>query len=81
MLKSTDNGTYKKPRQALAYFRQAYTIRPAVVRKVWYKLALAAGGSIDLSGLFIGFRQMCRSIQHRLCTLVVDAHGPYWQTD
>ena len=69
-----------KPRQALAYFRQAYTIQPAAVRKVWYKVVQAAGGAIGLSGLFLGYRQLRRSVQHHSRTLVVDAHGPHWQT-
>jgi glycosyltransferase involved in cell wall biosynthesis len=69
-----------KPRQALAYFHQAYMIQPAAVKKVWYKVVQAAGGAIGLSGLFLGYRQLRRSVQHRSRTLVVDAQGPHWQT-
>jgi glycosyltransferase involved in cell wall biosynthesis len=69
-----------KPRQALAYFCQAYTIHPAAVRKEWYKVVQAAGGAIGLSGLFLGYRKLRRSVQHRSRTLVVDAHGLRWKT-
>lgn len=69
-----------KPRQALAYFHQAYAIQPAAVRKVWYKIIQAAGGAIGLSGLFLAYRQLRRSFQHHSRMLVVDACGPHWQT-
>ena len=69
-----------KPRQALSYFRQAYRIQPVTVRKVWYKVIQAVGGTIGLSGLFLGYRQLRRSVQHRSRTLVVDALGPHWKT-
>jgi len=69
-----------KPRQALSYFHQAYRIQPAAVRKVWYKVVQAVGGMVGLSGLFLGYRQLRRSIQHRSRTLVVDTLGPHWQT-
>ena len=69
-----------KPRQALSYFHQAYRIQPAAVRKVWYKVVQAVGGMVGLSGLFLGYRQLRRSIQHRSRTLVVDTLGTHWQT-
>jgi glycosyltransferase involved in cell wall biosynthesis len=69
-----------KPRQALAFFCQAYTIQPIAVIKVWYKVVQAAGSVIGLSGLFLGYRQLRRRVQHRSRTLVVDESGPHWQT-
>ncbi len=67
-----------KPRQALAYFRQAYSIYPPAVKKAWYKVVQAAGGAIGLGGLFLFYRRARRWIQHRSRRLAVDAGGPHW---
>jgi glycosyltransferase involved in cell wall biosynthesis len=69
-----------KPRQALGFFRQAYAISPAAVRKVWYKVVQAAGGAIGLSKAFLLYRRVRRLLQHRTRQLVVDAQGPHWKT-
>ena len=70
-----------RPRQALAFFRQAYAIRPATVHTAWYKVVQAAGGALGLGGLFLAYRGLRRRIQHRGRRLVVDERGPRWQND
>ncbi len=69
-----------KPRQALGYFRQAYAFSPVAVRKVWYKVIQAAGGSLGLANVFLLYRRARRALQHGSRTLVVDAQGPHWKT-
>jgi hypothetical protein len=68
-----------KPRQALGYFRQAGQASPGVLLKSWYKVVQALGGALGLTGLFLGYRQARRSVQHQRRRLVVNDRGVTWE--
>ena len=53
------------PRLALRHFLQALRRRPGSAARQWYKGLQAAGGAIGLGGLFLRYRSIRRSIQHR----------------
>ena len=68
-----------EPKQALKHFRQAWSIQPRAVLKVWYKWVQALGGALGLSGLFLGYRQVRRRLSHHEQRLVVDQDGIRWE--
>ena len=68
-----------EPKQALKHFRQAWSIQPRAVLKVWYKWVQALGGALGLSGLFLGYRQARRRLSHHEQRLVVDQDGIRWE--
>ena len=68
-----------EPKQALKHFRQAWSIQPRAVLKVWYKWVQALGGALGLSGLFLGYRQARRWLSHHEQRLVVDQDGIRWE--
>jgi len=67
-----------EPREALRHFRQAWSVQPRAVLKVWYKWIQALGGALGLSGLFLGYRKARRRLSHRTRRLVVDPNGIRW---
>jgi glycosyltransferase involved in cell wall biosynthesis len=69
-----------EPKQALKHFRQAWSIQPRAVLKVWYKWVQALGGAMGLSGLFLGYRKARRRLSHHDQRLVVDQTGIRWET-
>ena len=68
-----------KPKLALQHFKKAWRIKPKAVLQVWYKWVQALGGAMGLSGLFIGYRNLRRKIQHQRSKLRVDENGIRWE--
>jgi hypothetical protein len=67
-----------QPGQALKFFRSAWNLSPGSVRRVWFKVAQAAGGALGLSAAFLAYRRIRRGLQHRSQRLQVDAQGVRW---
>jgi glycosyltransferase involved in cell wall biosynthesis len=67
-----------EPKAALKHFRKAWAIEPKAVLRVWYKWVQALGGTLGLSGLFLGYRKIRRQMTHRAQRLVVDQNGIHW---
>jgi glycosyltransferase involved in cell wall biosynthesis len=65
---------------ALTHLSQAWRCAPQEVLRSWYKVIQALGGASGLSGLFIGYRNLRRSLQHRKRQLYVDVEGVHWAT-
>lgn len=66
---------------ALGHFREALAIRPASVLRVWYKLVQAAGQSLGLGRLFLGYRSTRRRLQLGNKRLVFREGQPRWLDD
>jgi glycosyltransferase involved in cell wall biosynthesis len=66
------------PRLALRYFWKTCLISPSSVFKVWYKVLQALGGNLGLTGVFLGYREARRSLQHQNRYLKVDQDGVHW---
>jgi glycosyltransferase involved in cell wall biosynthesis len=73
-----DGGLY---REALHHFIVAWKYRPASVFRVWYKVIQAAGGSLGLIKLFLGYRSSRRKLQHAQKHIQVENNGIRWITD
>jgi glycosyltransferase involved in cell wall biosynthesis len=66
------------PKAALKHFKAAWSIEPKAVLEVWYKWVQALGGTLGLSGLFLGYRRTRRKLTHKDQKLVVDRDGIRW---
>ena len=64
-----------QPSQAMHHFREAMSLSPKVVGRVWYKLLQALGGVFGLSKLFLTYRKMRRQFQHHDERFLVDEQG------
>jgi tetratricopeptide (TPR) repeat protein len=64
-----------QPSQAMDHFREAMSLSPKVVARVWYKLLQALGGVFGLSKLFLAYRKIRRQFQHRDQRFLVDEQG------
>lgn len=64
-----------EPRTALEHFRQAWALSPWVTLRAWYKIIQAAGNSIGLDRLFLGYRNIRRRFQHHGQQLHLDKRG------
>lgn len=65
---------------ALKHFSHAWRFSPKQAAGSWYKFLQAVGGAAGLSGAFLSYRTIRRSIQHRKKQLYVDAEGVHWTT-
>ena len=50
-----------EPHKALAHFRQAWQLSPALTLRAWYKVVQAAGNTIGMDRLFLAYRTFRRS--------------------
>lgn len=66
------------PKEALHHFKQAVKLSPGSVRKVWYKVFQAWGGSIGMTNLFLKYRSARRKLTHHARWLKVDETGLHW---
>ena len=70
-----------KPFQAWGQFRHAYHYSPRVVKKSWYKVAQAFGGTLGLRQLFLAYRRARRHFQHRAQYLSIEENGLRWKNE
>ncbi len=68
-----------QPRQALAHFAKAWGYAPLAVLRVWYKVVQALGGALGLTGVFLAYRGLRRSLQHGGQTLTISDKGVTWR--
>jgi hypothetical protein len=64
--------------EALRHFIKAWKYYPGAVRKMWYKVVQALGGSLGLSKVFLAYRQTRRKMQHGSQQIQVDENGVRW---
>jgi glycosyltransferase involved in cell wall biosynthesis len=69
------------PKEALKHFKQAVKFSPRSVRKVWYKVIQAWGGSIGMTNLFLKYRNTRRKLTHHAKRLVVAEDGLKWKEE
>jgi glycosyltransferase involved in cell wall biosynthesis len=69
------------PEEALHHFKQAVKFSPRSVRRVWYKVIQAWGGSIGMTGLFLKYRNSRRKLTHHAKRLVVGEDGLKWKEE
>ena len=67
----------RRYREALASFRAAFRIKPAVALRYWYKIFQALMGALGLEGLFMAYRRGRRRIQHAGHGLVEKEPGQF----
>ncbi len=68
------------PHRALAHFGRALAIRPSSGIRAWYKVVQAAGQSLGLGRLFLGYRSARRRVAHGRRRIVSDDGRPPWET-
>lgn len=68
-----------KPAAALRHFLKAIPLSPGTAFRSWYKIVQAFGGVLGLGPLFLLYRKVRRSAQHRNQQLAVDGQGVRWK--
>jgi glycosyltransferase involved in cell wall biosynthesis len=73
--RSIDAGRY---RQALRYFGQALRFHAPTALRYWYKILQAVGGLLGFEGLFLGYRNLRRRLQHHRRRLLIQEGKITW---